>query len=201
MKLFAPIVVFFLALSKVALASQLRTVERKRELQSFGDDFTFNFDGRPITLNDAGTQCITEWRGLLSCILSDCPNFEEVCPETYPPVFKETSTMCGKFQSGYCQNYDLPDCCMMDCMEQSVALWSCVVQDVVGLNRDVDECISIQRRQCFPYPDPILVEPEFDFNVTITGKEYNKLVYDVDALSTTIENLRGRVKSMIEEQV
>lgn len=56
----------------------------ERQLQDF--DFAFNFAGIEITPEVAQELCPTEWQGTLGCVLSECPQFLDVCPEFEVPA-------------------------------------------------------------------------------------------------------------------
>lgn len=69
-----------------ANADFLSEVDLKRQLQDFDlDAFSFNFAGINIDAEIAQNACPEAWQATISCVISDCPQFMDVCPELEVP--------------------------------------------------------------------------------------------------------------------
>merc|ERR1719253_1039011 len=61
--------------------------ELKRQLQDFDlDAFQFNFAGVNINAEIAQAACPDAWQATVSCVISTCPEFLDVCPEFEIPA-------------------------------------------------------------------------------------------------------------------
>lgn len=75
---------FFVA----ANADLFGTADLERQLQqNFDlDAFQFNFAGININAAIAQELCPESWQAVVGCVVADCPQFMEVCPELEVPA-------------------------------------------------------------------------------------------------------------------
>ena len=147
-----------------------------------------------ITVDPAIAQqeCPNQWQQVISCVVSECPSFADACnPEPLPAT--EDAFSCEAFQTGMCQQYNTPGCCMMGCMESLFALSSCLVMKTSG--EDISDCAAITEDCIQAMPE----EMDPMMNITITGEEYLALLDDIDALAASVQNLRGRLQELAGE--
>ena len=116
------------------------------------DSFSFSFFGVDVSAETAQTDCPDAWSATISCVISDCPNFLDVCPimelEDSVGVSSNTTvgnmtasfTSCSQLGEGFCDIFTGPDeCCLSECVSQVYDLVSCMTGPFLGENRTMCE--------------------------------------------------------------
>ena len=71
-----------------ASAKDINAISREFQRQMQGlnlDAFQFNFAGVNINADVAQAECPDEWTPVVSCVISSCPEFLDVCPDLNLP--------------------------------------------------------------------------------------------------------------------
>ena len=119
------------------------------------DSFSFDFFGMDVSADTAQVDCPDAWSATINCVISDCPNFLDVCPvlEQQESVGGATNTTagnmttssmsCSQLREGFCEIFTFPDeCCLSDCVSQLYDLVSCIADPFLGENSPMCETPS-----------------------------------------------------------
>ncbi|CAB9503179.1 ABC-type nitrate sulfonate bicarbonate transport [Seminavis robusta] len=130
-----------------------------KQFADFFDLDLIEFVWRGVQFNAEALQdnCPDEWNGLVQCVIQDCPNFIEVCPDIeltteeeetpapIDPVLDDVPT-CAQIEQDYCGVLEEnPDCCVDDCLAEVHLATTCVILEETGEDRSdcqVPTCTS-----------------------------------------------------------
>lgn len=112
--------------------------------------------GVNATVDKMQENCPNEWQGVVVCVITDCPDFAEVCPSMQqgppegggppgmggpPPTAtsRQFAPTCEEMEVDFCKKYyggwDMGDCCMVDCAAELQSLTQCMIVETIGEDR------------------------------------------------------------------
>lgn len=201
MKLSTTSILILLQLPTI-FGSQLRSAEDAVSSRGLAmDAFAFSIAGISVDAETAQTECPSEWTSAASCVITDCPNFVDVCPDSPEGEVLE-SRPC------LCQQYDTPGCCLMECFDELCDLTTCLLRATEGTEvvctRTPDfSFIQNHPLGCHVFEEALVVSEEgsvptasANATVTLSRDEYRELLADMDALVVAVFHLRDKLESL-----
>ena len=186
------------------------------------DAFSFDFFGTNLTAGSAQLECPDAWSATVSCVITVCPDFLEVCPtldivgeddDNYDdiPAFLNSTTGnmtipsigCSELAEGFCDVFTFPTgCCLSDCTAPIYELVSCMAASILGEEASTCEtpaCVGPNDLTSGQSASPVLVNSSFLLS-SLKGQNAAELREELKAGRVEVlqEAYRNFVQSVVD---